>query len=124
MNLGPEVCVRITTGTVGENHGTLTLKMGTAVAATGNFTKGAVVIDSCFNDLQDITLSNPSNDAWAGEISITENGKPTSLSCQGCIGQYLSDVIVVDGDADSTDQASTQCLNGEECTISWVVTGK
>ena len=124
MHLGPEVCVRITTGTSGNNDGTLMVKIDTTVVATGHFTKGAVVTDKCFNDLQGITLSNPSDDAWTGAISITMDGKSTPIRCQGCTGQSLSNAIVVDGNADGAEQSSTQCLNGKICTISWLVTGK
>ena len=124
LYLGSEVCVKITTGTGGNNDGTLMVKIDTTVVATGHFTKGAVVTDKCFNDLQGITLSNPSDDAWSGTISITMDGKSTPIRCQGCTGQSLSNAIVVDGNADGAYHSSTQCLNGKICTISWLVTGK
>ena len=124
LRLGPEVCVKITTGTGGYNGGTLMVKIDTTVVATGHFTKGDVVTDNCFYGLQGITLSNPSDDAWTGTISITMDGKSTPIRCQGCTGQSLSNAIVVDGNADGADHSSTQCLNGKICTISWLVTGK
>ena len=118
------MCIKITTGTRSKNDGTLTVNVGSKVVASGHFEKGIVVTDSCFSHLQGISLSNPSNDAWTGKISIKYAGKPTSLRCQGCTGKPLSGFIVVDGDSNGRNQALTQCLNGNTCGIIWEVRGK
>ena len=118
------MCIKITTGTRSKNDGTLTVNVGSKVVASGRFEKGIVVTDSCFSHMQAISLSNPSNNAWTGKISIKYDGKPTSLTCQGCTGKPLSGYIVVDGDSNGKHQARTQCLNGNACGISWSVRGK
>ena len=120
----PAICVKITTGTRGKAGGTLIVKVGSTVVAKGRHKKGAVVTDTCFSYMKSISLSNPSTNAWKGEIAITYDGKSTSLRCQGCTGKPLSGAIVVDGNSDGKAQANTQCLNGKICEISWVVTGK
>ena len=120
----PAICVKITTGTIGKADGKLIVKVGSTVIAKGRHKLGAVVTDSCFSYMKSISLRNPSTNAWKGEIAITYDGKSTSLRCKGCTGKPLSGAIVVDGNSDGKAQASTQCLNGNICKISWVVTGK
>ena len=94
--------------------------MEDVVIADDKYGSGDVVIDRCFFDLQNIALSNPSAaDAWTGHITITCDGKPTKIDCEGCEGKPYSESIVVDGNADGDSQADTHCLNGNTCTITW-----
>lgn len=92
------------------------------VTANDDYEKGKVVMNICFFDLQIMTISNPSSDAWAGHISITDDGRPTKIDCIGCSGESYSGSIVVDGDTSSL-LANTKCLDGKECTITWMMLG-
>ena len=78
-----------------------------------------IVIDECFNDLFDISVGNDFNeDAWKGTIIVTENGEEVPLTCYiGCGGNAFNQEIVLDGNDDSTDQASTYCLNKQMCHL-------
>ena len=78
-----------------------------------------IVIDECFNDLFDISVGNDFNeDAWKGTIIVTENGEEVPLTCYiGCGGNAFNKEIVLDGNDDSTDQASTYCLNKQMCHL-------
>ena len=118
------VCVTITTGTQEQNAGNLIVSIGSTVVGNSYYGKEEVVIDSCMADLESIRLSNPSDDAWTGNISISVSGQPTILRCAGCSGYVLSDLIVVDGDSDERSQANTQCLDGNTCSITWEPAGK
>ena len=93
------------------------------VTANDDYEKGKVVMNMCFFDLQIMTISNPSSDAWAGSISITDDGRPTKIDCIGCSGESYSGSIVVDGDTTSL-LADTKCLDGKECTITWEMLGR
>ena len=120
-----EVCVKITTGTNKHNDGTLKLTIDGVLAADDSYEKGAVVIDSCFCNLNTIEISNPSIDGWSGRILIKHDGKPTSISCVGCSGSSSLPCgdIAVDGDWDSTTMADTQCLGGNTCSLAWEIKG-
>ena len=121
-----EVCVTITTGKESNNDGTLTVTMNGVVTANGNYGKGKVVIDTCFNSfgiLRNMTISNPSSNAWTGEIKITQGKMPTLIECDGCSGSVYYKNIVVDGNSDSSSQSPTQCFNGAICSITWSIQG-
>ena len=86
------------------------------------FDRNDEVIDICIPNFDSITVENPTPDAWAGEIRVTkyENGvkQDLSLSCtNGCTGANFVRKIVVDGNRDSKDQASSWCLNGNSCSV-------
>lgn len=121
-----EVCVKITTGTKTSNDGGLKVTMNDAISANGNYGKGEVVIDTCFNSfniLRTLTLSNPSTNAWAGQIVITVGRKPTLIECDGCTGAAYWGNIVVDGNQDGKTQSATKCLDGNTCSITWSIKG-
>ena len=80
------------------------------------------VIDICIPNVDSITLSNPTPDAWTGEIRVTkyENGvkQDLSLSCTyGCTGAKFVRKITVDGNGNSKDQAPSWCFNGNGCSL-------
>ena len=119
-------CVTITTGKESNNDGTLTVTLNGVVTANGNYGKGSVVIETCFDGfdaLKTITLSNPSINAWTGQIKITQGKNPTSITCDGCRGSPYYRNIVVDGNSDSISQSPTQCFDGAACSITWSVQG-
>ena len=121
-----ETCVTITTGKETYNDGTLTVTMNGLVTANGNYGHGSVVIDTCFNGhdvLRTLTISNPSSNAWTGQLEITQGKKPTSIKCNGCSGSPYYRTIVVDGDSDSGSESPTQCFDGKICSITWSIEG-
>ena len=121
-----EVCVKMTTGTKPHNDGNLKVTMNGEIIANGNYAKGELVIDNCFNSfnsLRTMTLSNPSNDAWIGRIVITEGRRPTLIECDGCTGAAYSGEIVVDGDQTGKPYSPTRCLDGNTCSITWSIKG-
>ena len=118
-------CVKIQTGQSGSNQGHLKISINETPKErvdsninknTTWFKHDAIVKDNCFNDFYEIAIQNNNIDAWKGTIA-TVNGEEVPLTCAGCSGNPFHKDIVVDGDADSTDQASTYCLNGKMCTL-------
>ena len=100
--------------------------MNGEIAANDHYGHGEVVIDACFNSfnsLKTMTLSNPSNDAWTGKIVITEGRRPTLIECNGCSGAAYWSNINVDGNSDSSGHSSTNCFNGDTCSITWSIRG-
>ena len=84
----------------------------------GWFDVNEIVIDECLNDLVNISIRNTNDDAWKGTVIVTENGEEVPLICVGnCGGNAFNKEIVVDGNDDSTDQASTYCLYGQHCML-------
>ena len=81
------------------------------------FNYGAIVEDECYEDFHEISIQNNNIDAWKGTITVTVNREEVPLTCAGCGGNIFRKDIVVDGDADSTNQASTYCLNGKMCSL-------
>ena len=117
------MCVKIITGTGVNQDGHLTVKMDGSVAASGYHVAGAIVLQSCVKDLQTLTIQGTSNDAWVGEIVITDDGNPATVACQNCTGDYvIRGGIVVNGNTDSSGQANTQCFV-EACSITWNAAG-
>ena len=110
--LGDTYCVKIQTGPNGENgnnNGHLSVSINDV---------NKIVIDECFAELYDISIENNNDDAWKGTIIVKENGEEVPLTCyNGCGGNAFNNEIVVDGNDDSTDQASTYCLNGQLCNL-------
>ena len=90
----------------------------------GWFDVNQIVCDVCFDNLFDISIQNNNDDAWKGTIIVKDmkknrgNGEEVPLACyNGCGGKAFNKEIVVDGNDDSTDQASTYCLNGQLCNL-------
>ena len=90
----------------------------------GWFDVNQIVFDVCFDELFDISIRNINDDAWKGTIIVKDmkknrgNGEEVPLTCyNGCGGNAFNKEIVVDGNDDSTDQASTYCLNGQLCHL-------
>ena len=120
------ICVKIKTGQSGANHGHLKISINETPKervesninkSTTWFKHGAIVEDNCFEDFYSIAIQNNNIDAWKGTVTVTVNGEEVPLTCAGCGGNAFHKDIVVDGDADSTNQASTHCLNGQMCTL-------
>ena len=121
-------CVKIKTGTEPAKNGTLHVEINDKVAADGYYGLGTMVIDTCFAFLNKMTITNPLNDDWSGQIAIRYNGKPTSITCEECSGLKLltNGNIVVDGSRPWTGSyikvlPDSQCLNGHTCALTWVV---
>ena len=119
-------CVKIQTGKSGSNQGHLKLSINETPKdradsninkSTTWFKHGAIVENKCFENFYEIAIQNNDIDAWKGTITVTVNGEERPLTCVGCGGSPFHKDIVVDGDADSTDQASTYCFNGKMCTL-------
>ena len=120
-----KVCVRITTGTGKYAGGKLTVTINDAVNADATHKKGALVTDTCLQNLKTIELMNPSINAWFGSVTITDGGRPTSIECEGCTGSasLLNGDIVVDGNSDSEYMADSHCLDGNICSLKWIIQG-
>ena len=72
---------------------------------------------SAFPSLDSITLKNPTEEAWAGAITLTKDGVQTSLKCVNCTGESFIGTLAVDGNNDGWFLAHTSCLNGKPCTL-------
>ena len=104
------------------NNGFLTLAINNMVQFVAKPFHRNEVIDICIPNVDSITLSNPTPDAWTGEIRVTkyENGvkQDLSLSCTyGCTGAKFVRKITVDGNGNSKDQAPSWCFNGNGCSL-------
>ena len=76
------------------------------------------MIHKCFSRFESIIVQNPTPDAWTGTIILLNGGVKRDLQCtSGCTGSNFNEKIVVDGNGDGTNQASTWCLNGKSCTL-------
>jgi len=65
-----------------------------------------------------VQVQNTNVNAWTGFISI--NGEVAECS-ENCVG--TANPITVDGNDDASDQATTQCFNGNRCTLIKVCIG-
>jgi len=111
-------CVKIQTGPTGGNKGHLSVLINDVPKVQGWFDRNIIVMDECFAELYDISVRNNDEDAWKGTIIVKGNGEEVPLTCyNGCGGNAFNKEIVVDGDDNSDDQASTHCLNGQLCKL-------
>jgi len=114
-------CVKIITGSTGANggglHVTVTAPNGTQLKNFGStwYSLGSTLLDQCFTiGGVSVDLYNPTNDAWTGSVTYSADG--TTYSPMIYAGASTSK-IVVDGNSDSSDQATTQCFNGAVCAL-------
>lgn len=87
--------------------------------------KRTTVVNQCWDVLETIQLSGPTDDAWRGQVIIISKGNPTSITCEECSGSttLLSGSIVVDWGSDSISLGDTQCVNGKTCDLTWKIIG-
>ena len=111
-----EVCIKIVTSIEG---GSLKLSINNIVQfETKPFVTNQEVINKCFESLDSITIQNPTDNAWIGEISVTKSGEKKDLVCiSGCTGSKFSGKILVDGNGDAKHKAKSYCDNGNACTF-------
>ena len=112
----------MTTGTEQDNEGWLKVTADGVVVVNECFHQGDKAIDTCFTDLEVLTVSGPNPDGWAGKIEITDCGKPASPYCEGCnpSSSLKDECIMVNGNDDAPPGACpTQCMNGATCSIVW-----
>ena len=115
----------VTTGTSTHNGGPVNVFVDSGsgyiqVNTPGiSYVTGVTVADQCFDTIVGVQVSNDGNDAWVGSIELSMDGKTTyyPLVCSDCTGKSNAMPIVVDGNADSWDQAMTWCLRGAMCTL-------
>jgi hypothetical protein len=97
-----------------------------ATLATGTFAKTEVVIDQCYDSIEEVSIQATGTDAWAGSLEASFDGGATygHVWCTGCTGSmatgYLlatTEYLVVDGDSNGADEGLTQCLDGAACAI-------
>lgn len=121
--LGHAYCVKIVTGLGKGNDGNLQISVNGIIQVTSTyFSLGEVALDSCFSTLAAINVVNPTTNAWVGNIIVTDNGATTTLACDRCTGREFDGTLVVNGNNEGINEASTQCLNGRPCTLN--VAGK
>jgi len=123
----PQYCVDIVTGTSGNNDGTLdvviqskTSRASLRELSGGYYHKGDIVLQQCFSEDFEVLVNNPTSNAWTGSIEMSPNGGSTYFPgvCRECVGGFgIAPQIVVDGNADSGDQASVRCFNGKQCVV-------
>ena len=107
--LGHAYCVKIVTGLGKGNDGNLQISVnGIIQVASTYFSLGEVALDSCFSTLVAIKVVNPTTNAWVGNIIVTDNGAKTTLACDRCTGKEFNGPIVVDGNNDGINEATTQ----------------
>ena len=115
------------TGDKEYHDGRVQAVMNGVTAVDASFARGEVALDTCFKGLKTIKLHNPSNNGWAGTIEITDDGKPTTIACEGCTGSesgtLIGGDICVDGNDDSDLLSNTLCQNGATCPITWEIKG-
>jgi len=122
---GPKVCgpycVKIQTGSRSDdryNDGYVQITVnGNIEVPQKYFEYDQVVIDTCFETLDSISVQNENTNAWVGTISVTHNGEDENMSCDHCSGSSFERKVVADGDDNSSDMAPTQCMNGDLCTF-------
>ena len=92
----------------------------TSMASGTRWALGATVLATCYNaPVTGLQLRNPTTNAWTGSVEYSEDVGSTysPLECSTCSVSGLTYSIVVDGNGDGANQASTQCLNGATCTL-------
>ena len=93
--------------------------------STGQFwASGSTVLQVCQERPFTIRLRAPSTNGWTGSVWRSEDGGSSygqpMVCAEGCTGSTSSAAaIVVDGDDDASDQATTQCLNGATCSLTF-----
>ena len=116
-------CLRIVTGTAGNNDGTLDVYVdqgaGYAVVISGEtYAKGSTVVDACYATFLGVQVTNPTTNAWTGSVEVSQgSGAYSPLDCTDCTATGSTASIVVDGNSDGASLASTQCMNGATCTL-------
>jgi len=116
-------CLRIVTGTDAYNNGTLDvyIEQGSgyeAVTSGASWSSGETVVQACYATLNAVRVTNPTTDAWAGSVYLSEDGgEYLPLFCSDCTEEGSSAYIAVDGDGNGAFLASTNCLNGAWCSL-------
>merc|ERR1712232_1520440 len=117
-------CVKVVTGHSGNNDGTLTWYIQTkgsiTIPVSDYYARGQTVLEECFVDaILTLIVQNPTSNAWTGSALFSADGGQTynPMQCGTCTRVGVTDTFVVDGDADSGDQAATRCFNGASCNI-------
>merc|ERR1711935_282918 len=90
--------------------------------ASGSFSKSSTVLQKCFSTkIQGVQVQNINWNAWTGSIEVSRDGGATynAMQCDDCTVAGRTTNIVVDGDGDSGKRASTACLDGKLCGLSW-----
>ena len=126
----PSACLRVTTGKAANDDGMVQIYVdygngfvlvNSESLAYVSYTFGQTVVNQCWGTIEEVQVSNPNGNAWTGSIEISlDSGKtyhPLVCSdlCTGTTRDTMS--IVVDGGADSGDQATTQCFNSNKCKL-------
>ena len=126
----PSACLKVTTGKAANNDGMIQIYVNygngfvlvnTESLAYVSYNYGQIVVNQCWGTIERVQVSNPNDNAWNGTIEISlDFGKtyhPLVCSdlCTGTTRDTMS--IVVDGGADSGDQATTQGFNSNKCTL-------
>ncbi len=117
----------IVTGTNGNNDGTLNVviqsrrsRVSLREVYADYYRKGETVLQECFSEDFEVLVQNPTSNAWTGSVRLSTNGGSNYFpglctTCTGTAGPAFQ--IVVDGNADSGDQAPVACFNGRQCVV-------
>ena len=69
---------------------------GFVVVATATlWAKGGTVVDDCFAAVEGVSVTNPTTNAWAGAIDVSEDGVYNTLDCSGCTALGLGVIFDV-----------------------------
>lgn len=94
------------------------------IVSNGYFNSGEIVFESCIIGLQTVAFKNPLPNDWTGTVIVTKDGRATSIRCEPCSGDSYSGNIYINGNSESSDLSSDQCMAGNTCAITWFVQGK
>ena len=122
LSVGGYDCLLVKTD---HNAGTLNVFVNEQRVISGNnvYGKGGVVLDRCFESLDKIEVQNPTDNAWVGSISVSNDGGASYRSvsaCTACIykgdsSSSSSRFIGVDGNNDI--HAMVACVNRAKCEL-------
>ena len=119
-------CINIKTHSKrkGAAEGYMRVLIDGVLANSGYFRYDQVVMNNtCYETIENITVQNKNfkqnDNAWEGAITVTYKDEPVALDCINCEGRSFMGLIVVDGDANADNLASTHtyCNNGKACTL-------
>ena len=83
------------------------------------YSKGDVVVDQCFDKLISVQINNKDDDGWIGSIELSTDRKASyfPFECADCTGSTNSMPVLVDGNKEGCDYATTCCHDGRTCTM-------
>mmetsp|Transcript_26176 Transcript_26176/g.48162 ORF Transcript_26176/g.48162 Transcript_26176/m.48162 type:complete len:293 (-) Transcript_26176:594-1472(-) len=126
LSFRPPFCILVKTGSGRYNNGYAEVLVdsgngdGYVPEAGGNHGRGQVIVDKCFADIVGVQVKGTNDDAWVGGVFLSTDNRVSysAFTCDDCTGTTnLAANIIVDGNDDDVNTATTQCHNGTTCTL-------